>query len=211
MSARLSRSADSSFSRTPHSPKSSPSQANLHSTPHRKSTRHVQILSPAVSEVVAAPAAPRPRPAYLSATTLLTEGMLPTPEKTPRKKQIHPGDLSGRVLFKDAAPSASESALMFQSPRKRKAKKHNGFSLEDTENQQPLQIFTDSRDRLPEVDASEDNPFYVTPKEEEIKAEPVKNSSKRRKVSGPTKAKKKQHDPQVQNAINHDEGMVYIL
>ncbi|TPR09950.1 RNA recognition motif family protein [Aspergillus niger] len=85
----------------------------------------------------------------------MTEGMLPTPAKTPRKKAVADVGNTARVLF--PPPSA-----------RKKTKKHTGFSLDsfcedDTQGGSEIQIYTDSRDRIPEVDKSEDNPFYNKP------------------------------------------------
>lgn len=193
-------------SHTPRSPQRDFHSADLHSvqfTPQRKSTRCVQIISPASPEsdtTTHLPAQNQNR-SYLSTTTIMAEGMLPTPVKTPQKhKDIKP-NMAARVLFQDA-PIAS--------PRKQKKRRHNGFSLESfSENsaaQSSIPIFTDSRDQLPELDASEENPFYAKPADKQHSVRKVKGTSKRRKVSA-----EKPLDPQVEDAIKKDEGMVYLL
>merc|ERR1711939_1137830 len=99
--------------------------------------------------------------------------------------------------------------MAFPSPRKsRKTKRYNGFSLEsfraedgDGEN---IQIFTDNRDKVPEVDPRESNPFIEPPQDTRVK--PVTGTSKRRKVRSV-----KPKDPQVEEAIKNDEGMVYVF
>lgn len=83
-----------------------------------------------------------------------------------------------------------------------------GFSLdssgEDQESTSAIQIFTDSKDKLPELDLGEDNPFIEKP-ETTIPPEPTKTSARRRR-KGQVKS-----NPQIEEAFNHEEGMVYVL
>lgn len=95
------------------------------------------------------------------------------------------------------------------SPRKsRKTKRYNGFSLEsfraENGDAESIQIFTDNRDKVPEADASETNPFIDNG--EGARTKKLAGSSKRRKVTS-----EKPMDSQVQEAIDKDEGMVYVL
>lgn len=98
------------------------------------------------------------------------------------------------------------------SPRRgRKSRRHNGFSLEnfavqDDETSGRIQIFTDSRDNVPQEDTTESNPFIDHHNEPGPATRRLAGTAKRRKVSGETKK-----DPQVGEAIDRDEGMVYIL
>jgi len=132
--------------------------------------------------------------------------MLPTPIKTPKKKKVSNIKPASRALFQD---STVQDEMAFPSPRKsRKTKRYNGFSLEsfraedgDGEN---IQIFTDNRDKVPEVDPRESNPFIEPPQDTRVK--PVTGTSKRRKVRSV-----KPKDPQVEEAIKNDEGMVYVF
>ena len=127
--------------------------------------------------------------------------MLPTPVKTPKKKQVAKIGGAARALFQEQ-PGMTD--LTMPSPRRnRKGKKYNGFSLESfrengEESAKPIAIFTDSIDRIPKADESEVNPFVD-------RAEPVR-ASKRRRVN--TDRKK---DAQVEEALQNDEGMVYVL
>jgi hypothetical protein len=120
--------------------------------------------------------------------------MLPTPVKTPRKKDLKNNVSStARVLFPNRPETVDE---VMPTPRKR-AKK--GLSLEsfaEGEIEQPaIQIYTDSRDKVPEVDQSTDNPFYT------------KGSTR----SSKKKEKEAQDHKAVQAALERDEGMVYVL
>ncbi|KAK8130963.1 hypothetical protein PG984_007401 [Apiospora sp. TS-2023a] len=89
-------------------------------------------------------------------------GMLPTPAKTPsnnkkRDVEIEAGvRAAARTLFHDEVDTITSS-------RKKRSKKYTGVGLESfnaEEIDEPIEIFTDSRDRLPQVDHSLDNPFY---------------------------------------------------
>jgi hypothetical protein len=147
---------------------------------------------------------------FLSATTTLSDAMLPTPVKTPaKKKKVTNIEGASRALFQD--PTLLDN-MAAPSPRKnRKPKRYNGFSLEsfrvedgETDN---IQIFTDNRDKVPEVDRTEANPFTDMPANNEpARAKKVAGTNKRRKVSVD-----KPMDAQVQDAIDKDEGMVYVL
>ena len=90
------------------------------------------------------------------------------------------------------------------SPRKRRAKKYSGVTLESftaEEVEDPISIFTDSQDRVPEKDESFDNPFYGT-----ATAEPTKRQTKRRVVHVPGEGAQP-----IEEAVRRDDGMVYVL
>lgn len=145
------------------------------------------------------------RTSVMSAAT-----MLPTPAKTPRKRNVQEAPAlkaTARVLF-PAQPVASAEALPTTRKKARKGKKYNGFSLDsftegDGGEEGQIAIFTDSRDRLPEVDEGDDNPFYVKGDAAELNGSRV---SKRRKVSEEVKKSSK-----VEEALKRDDGMVYVL
>ncbi|KAK2765642.1 hypothetical protein FQN54_008497 [Arachnomyces sp. PD_36] len=146
--------------------------------------------------------------------TIMADETLPTPVKTPRKKMVPDSSMASRVLFPNN-PATESGNAQTQKPVK-KGKKYSAFSLESfnengaTENQGSLQIFTDSRDRIPEVHQGEDNPFYQKP----AVAAPEKNNTtarttKRRKVdaNGDTP-----RDKEVDEAVHHrDDGMFYVF
>ncbi|KAL2868307.1 uncharacterized protein BJX67DRAFT_53384 [Aspergillus lucknowensis] len=133
----------------------------------------------------AGPAHARPS-CHSKATT--TEGMLPTPAKTPRKKPVDNGGSAARALF----PT---------SHGQKKRKKQTGFSLDSFTDDPPqgesIQIYTDSRDRIPEVDESEANPFYKKPSPKP-NARPIT-----RKTGG--------RDKEVDEALKREDGMVYVF
>ncbi|KAI9794303.1 MAG: hypothetical protein M1835_006691 [Candelina submexicana] len=142
-------------------------------------------------------------------------GMLPTPAKTPRKrssKAVAGMDSTARILFPTQAETIEE---VIASPRKneRKAKKYNGFSLDSFTNEtngdasaEKIEIFTDSKDRVPELDESENNPFYVKGGNEASGTTSSKKASKSKKAERPIA-----RDPQVEEALKRDDGMVYVF
>ena len=137
--------------------------------------------------------------------------MLPTPAKTPRKKPIQPGAMNAaaRVLF---PVHSAEDAM--PTPRKKRSKRHVGFSLyssmegeEDDSSEGRIQIYTDSKDKVPELDPSEDNPFYEPPEHYDPPPAPMKrNNLRKRKASSSVENSEK-----IKNAFDREEGMVYVL
>ncbi|MCJ1398508.1 hypothetical protein MMC11_001708 [Xylographa trunciseda] len=136
--------------------------------------------------------------------------MLPTPAKTPRKKNIQPGVIgAARVLF-PSRPDNIDEAMPTPTKHGRRPKKHIGFSLDsfddgdgDGSSEGKIEIYTDSKDRLPEVDEGEENPFYVKPCPEPTTN---KRAGKRRKVNDES-----DHNVEVQEMLKRDEGMVYVF
>jgi hypothetical protein len=140
----------------------------------------------------------------------MSDTMLPTPVKTPRKKAVPNVNAAARVLFQEL-PTASDEIM--PTPKKnRKSTRYGGlsfgnFAMESGAGTSQLQIFTDSRDNVPELDRSEDNPFLDhAPEKAGPSVKRVGGTSKRRKLT--TERKK---DAQVEEAIKNDEGMVYVL
>lgn len=83
---------------------------------------------------------------------------------------------------------------------KKRARKHVGFSLQSFEEDNignSIEIYTDSKDKLPELDTSADNPFYVTRS---------KNGGAKKKRSREVETNKN-----IQKILEQDEGMVYVL
>jgi len=94
--------------------------------------------------------------------------------------------------------------------RAKKGKKYSSFSLESfhsdpSENREKIEIFTDSRDRVPKVDESEENPFYKKPSDENGSVNAGSRTSKRRKVEEVKRSE------EVQDALRRDDGMLYVL
>jgi hypothetical protein len=137
----------------------------------------------------------RPKPSSTE-----TFGMLQTPAKTPRKRATHSTttNSTARVLF-PGRPVNIEDAM--PSPRKaRKAKYQNPFSIaaegDDEAGSSKIQIYTDSKERIPSLDEDASNPFLS------------------RNAAKPNKRQKKTHsarDAAMEEAVRNDEGMVYVL
>ena len=143
----------------------------------------------------------------------LAVSMLPTPVKTPRKKSVQPVavQVAARVLF-PSRPDTVEDAM--PNPRKRRNKNQVGFSLYssmeddgDVGSENQIEIYTDSKDKIPELDPSEDNPFYEKPVQTVRFPEPhQKKGSKKRKAEHSIDA-----SAEIEEAFNREEGMVYVL
>ena len=143
----------------------------------------------------------------------LAASMLPTPVKTPRKKPGQPVAVqaAARVLF-PSRPDTVEDAM--PNPRKKRNKRHVGFSLYssmeddgDVGSENQIEIYTDSKDKIPELDPSEDNPFYEKRVQTVGFPEPQKKkSSKKRKAEHSIDA-----SAEIEEAFNREEGMVYVL
>ncbi|KAL9034249.1 MAG: hypothetical protein Q9214_007130 [Letrouitia sp. 1 TL-2023] len=130
---------------------------------------------------------------------------LPTPAKTPRKKAAETSSVissTARVLF----PPNDEDAMPTPQKKGRRSRRHAGFSLDNSfegpEHEESIKIFTDSKEKVPELDTTEDNPFYGNSLNEGI--------SKARE----TKSKKNQKTDVtssqfIEEAFNHEE--VYLL
>lgn len=85
-------------------------------------------------------------------------------------------------------------------PSRRKGKKL-GFTLDsfgddDMTNGDGIQIYTDSKERVPEVDEDEDNPF--------VGARKTRSSTRQRRKGN---AEVEEMEQQAQN----DEGIIYVL
>ncbi|KAM5435249.1 hypothetical protein MferCBS31731_006391 [Microsporum ferrugineum] len=198
----------------------SPPQSQ-HNSPRRKSERQNMntrsSLSPQPKNRVKPDPASSSHPPSKSTmntninNSLAANGMLPTPAKTPRKKKIEDLGSTVRTLF----PSSSKSEdLGTMVPKRSRSKKYSGFSLESFEadpqqaNQQPISIFTDSRDRIPQVNNSLDNPFRSKSADPEPSSSKLlSDSTKRRKVEDNSYKR----DKNVDKAIRRDDGLLYVF
>lgn len=136
--------------------------------------------------------------------------MLPTPAKTPRKRALHQDsnlNSAARVLFQNKQSEFED--IMPSSQKSRKSRKHAASTLEsfadDLEKGQEVPIYTDSKERLPEVDESEENPFIVNDRRGSQPEVETRQSHARR-----TKTKHGM-GKEIDEAIERGEGMVYVL
>jgi hypothetical protein len=137
----------------------------------------------------------------------LRNGMLPTPAKTPQKHtKTNPAAISSvaRNLFPIRGETVDE---VMPSPKKKGRKRYTGFTLDSFEAEEdgPIPIYTDSHDRVPEVDISADNPFYG--ESSTAVREPTKSSSKRRKIVIPGE----EEEQTMSDAEQREDGLVYVL
>lgn len=139
--------------------------------------------------------------------------MLPTPAKTPRKKPIPASAIAptARVLFSIQSETVEE---VIPIPRKRGRKKRNvGFAIDSfmgddgSYSEDNIQIFTDSKEKVPELDPNEDNPFYDNSSHANLykKLPNVKNDRKRKERASVSENK------EIEEAFKREEGMVYVL
>jgi hypothetical protein len=141
-----------------------------------------------------------------STAAVRNNGMLPTPAKTPKKR---PSENAPAItaIARNLFPirSGSDEEVM-PSPKKKGSKKYTGFTLDsfEAEEDAPIQIYTDSHDRVPEVDLSPDNPFYG--EGSAVAPEPTKRASKRRKITVPGEG-----EQTIEELEKREDGLVYVL
>lgn len=141
------------------------------------------------------------RSALLSGRSLL----LPTPAKTPRhQKSIGSFGAAARSLFPVDTSSSSPA---------KSTKKPSGFSLDSFHEDSgiagtsySIEIFTDSRDRIPVANKSLDNPFLSKP-ELKMSSDSETPKAKRQRVSSRHVAP--EIDPK--EAVKQTDGMLYTL
>ncbi|ETS78247.1 hypothetical protein PFICI_10309 [Pestalotiopsis fici W106-1] len=151
--------------------------------------------------------APTSAPQSKSTNNLSVATMLPTPSKTPRKQPDDNLEAGVRAVARNLFASESSSSNSVASPRKRKTKTYTGLSLESfraEEVEEDITIFTDSRDRLPEVDGSAENPFYGNT--EDPQPTSTRRSTRVKKVSIPGVGR-----VPVEEAVQRGDGIVYVF
>lgn len=164
-------------------------------TPATESTRRVSGVK--LEDVFGGLEPPRGRQGASS-----TGGMLITPAKTPQKP---PTEQSKAKIQTIARNLFQNDAEVMPSPKKTRAAKYafDSFSGDD-EVDEPIQIYTDSVERIPEVDRSVDNPFYVNPNAQP--SQPTLRRSKRQTVSIPGEGR-----IPVEEAVARSDGMLITL
>lgn len=141
--------------------------------------------------------------AKASNTTTRGATMLPTPAKTPQKQP----DENTKAKVRTIARNLFSEADSMPSPKKRKTKKYTGLTLESftaEEIEEPIEIFTDTRDRLPEAD--EKNPFYSNHPSTTPKREQPARRTRGKHVSIPGEGKQS-----VDEALHREDGIVYVF
>ncbi|AEO58986.1 hypothetical protein MYCTH_2134725 [Thermothelomyces thermophilus ATCC 42464] len=151
---------------------------------------------------------PAPKSESLSARRGATAGagMLITPAKTPQK----PPNDKVKAKVKSVARNLfhTDEEDIMASPRKARTETHNNpdsfYSGELAETS--FEIFTDSHERIPEVDDSADNPFYVSPQKPPAPPEPPRRRSKRNTVTIPGEGK-----VSIDEAVRREDGMLIVF
>lgn len=129
--------------------------------------------------------------------------MLPTPSKTPQKPPNAKTAANIQSFARNLFVPEEEEAM--PSPRKRRTKRYSGVTMESftaEEQDDPIEIFTDSQDRVPKKDQSAENPFYG----DAAVPEPSKRKGKRRLVNIPGEGAQS-----IDDASRREDGMVYVL
>lgn len=126
--------------------------------------------------------------------------MLPTPAKTPQKEPDEKMKANVRAVARNLFSNEADDMLT----PKRKAKKYSGLTLDSftaEEVNNPIEIFTDSRDRVPVVDNADENPFYG-----DHAATPVQTRARGKQVSIPGEGKQDMNE-----VLHREDGIVYVL
>ncbi|KAI0898936.1 hypothetical protein F4806DRAFT_456084 [Annulohypoxylon nitens] len=130
--------------------------------------------------------------------------MLPTPDKTPAKKL----DEKSKANVSSIARNLFSEPEAMPSPKKRKTKKYSGLTLDSFKAEtidEPIEIFTDTRDRIPEEDKTADNPFYEQPASTSDHDQPVRQTrSKLVYVEGEGKIT-------IEEALKREDGIIYVF
>ncbi|KAF3036090.1 hypothetical protein E8E12_007662 [Didymella heteroderae] len=135
----------------------------------------------------------------------MAPGMLPTPAKTPRKRGLHSESIksTARVLF-PPRPATIEEVT----PRKARKFTKNIYSLNSFEEEgepSKIEIYTDSKERIPTADEDDDeeNPFFIK------KGKGKAKSKAKAKPTPQSKRDAKAED--MEDAVNREEGMIFLF
>ncbi|KAL2150883.1 hypothetical protein VTH82DRAFT_7446 [Thermothelomyces myriococcoides] len=133
-------------------------------------------------------------------------GMLITPAKTPQKPPSDKVKAKVKSVARNLFHSDEEDAMA--SPKKAPTETYNNpgsfYSGELAETS--FEIFTDSHERIPEVDDSADNPFYISPQKPPAPPEPPRRRSKRNLVTIPGEGK-----VTIDEAVRREDGMLIVF
>ncbi|KAK4109705.1 hypothetical protein N656DRAFT_782537 [Canariomyces notabilis] len=158
----------------------------------------------AANAAVALGLASNPESRSSRASALAGAGMLITPAKTPQKPPTEQAKAKvgsiARTLFHN-----EDDADVMPSPRKMRTQNYTLDSFcNEEEADEPIQIYTDSHERIPEIDDSAENPFYVG--QSTAVPEPPKRRSTRQTVTIPGEGK-----VSVDEAIRREDGMLIVF
>jgi hypothetical protein len=136
------------------------------------------------------------------------KAVLPTPSKTPRKRNIANKDVLGsssRLLFSNPRLANVDDAMPSPKKKTRKSLGTASSSLASVlfdgklaQTTEKVEVYEDSKERIPTVDYNEDNPFIVRPG-----ASKSKHSTRAR----PQSVREARMDEDLRN----ERGMTYVL
>jgi hypothetical protein len=130
-------------------------------------------------------------------------GMLITPAKTPQKLPDEKVKAKVKSVARNLFHSDDEKTM--PSPTKMRTQTNNPDSFYTNEAAETsFQIYTDSHERIPEVDHSADNPFYVG--QHTVPPEAPRRRSKRQTVTIPGEGK-----VSIDEAVRRTDGMLIVL
>lgn len=136
----------------------------------------------------------------------MTAGMLFTPTKTPsNKRNVAAADTNIQPIARNIFRSSKDE--IHPASTKRRTKQYKGISLESfiaTEVEEDIQVHVDSQNRIPQVDASADNPFYGDGPRPG--ATNTRLSRKRAVINIPGEGQQS-----IDDVVGRDDGMVYVL
>ncbi|PNY27457.1 Uncharacterized protein TCAP_02619, partial [Tolypocladium capitatum] len=130
-------------------------------------------------------------------------GMLPTPSKTPQKPPNQKTATNIQSFARNLFVPEEKEAM--PTPRKRRAKKYSGVTMESftaEEQEDPIEIFTDSQDRVPKKGQSAESTFYGRA----AVPEPGKRKGKCQMVNIPGEGAQS-----IDDARQREDGMVYVF
>ncbi|KAK4974061.1 hypothetical protein LTR66_000051 [Elasticomyces elasticus] len=137
--------------------------------------------------------------------------MFPTPSKTPRKSHVAAAsNVTSTARILNFKPATLEEVM----PTPRKQRKHRQLGLapngldDISEEGSPsrIEIFTDTKDRVPNLDEAEDNPF-VGPKKNREQSNQQRRQRKHVKVN----KEREQSEREMEEAVRNDEGVLYVF
>lgn len=131
-------------------------------------------------------------------------GMLITPAKTPQRPPTDQVKAKVKSVARNLFGSDDD---ILPAPRRTRTQDYtlDSFST-DLDADEPIQIYTDSHERIPEVDDSAENPFYVSQRSVPPAPQPPRRRSQRRTVTIPGEGK-----VTVDEALRREDGMLIVL
>ncbi|KAM0426752.1 hypothetical protein ACHAPT_008068 [Fusarium lateritium] len=196
---RANRTPSPGASRQPRSPRTAKKTKSTAATPMPSPQKKRQPALDAVRRAVNMGESSQAALGRPTSSATRSAGMLPTPSKTPQK----PPNEKTTASIKSIARNLFAEPEVISSPKKRRTKKYTGISMESftaEEIEDPIEIFTDTRDRIPARDQSNNNPFYGDAPE----PEPTKRGKRKVKVPG-------EGVKTIDEASRREDGMVYVF